>query len=703
MKLQRFILDDILIDSRINTREIDEKTVAEYQADMLEYGEDTWQSRWKGIPKVTSAGQLWSGFHTLAAARQAFGPQHEIECEVEGDTYHDAFLLATGENADHGRRRTSQEKQEAVERWLRDADGKLWTNNHIAKRCKVSRTVVDNVLRALKAREPGYERPTTLKYINRYGKEAWMETATLATSPRDDDERQPPRREAGAETLEAARETFGTASTALTAAVDAFLAECAAAGLQYRRGYVTRRIHSEFQISMAPGTPPSPELTVAAISEQVAALQRATAALLHNQASDIVAELMEMDQLFAIYAAYEVFKKTLLTEPAQAFKTDMSALLQGGDFEVLPPDERLAHLQRMKSHLAEIAAAEERAQDEAAKQAAQERDARELAAAHQDATASQAELRQAFFAHPEMAATDTAWRAFCHAAAATPEIDGDAKVLATKERLLELTHEEALHYAMRFDMILLALKQDAAWVADFAAAAREKTACHSEPPDVVAPDAAGFQEFLEKTAFPSLLRILTAASDTSRIRLSRTYRMPVTEIEAGIQAFIKPEQDLRKAQHECTQAMEEAKRAFQEHPLEFRVPWVHFVAAAREQKGDALKDLDADAFHSLEVLLAAIPLWQEVSDDITNRAPWVTALEKKQSTGTQPVMQLTPTQETLTCYTDSNNRMWVPMKGTTKDPDALLYYQVAFDENRILTFIKDKKGRPVRRLAKVVK
>lgn len=779
MKLQRFILGDILIDTRINTREIDEKTVAEYQADMLEYGADTWQSRWKGLPKVTSTGQLWSGFHTLAAATRAFGPAHVIECEVEGDTYHDAFLLATGENADHGRRRTSQEKHAAVARWLRDDEGKLWTNNHIAKRCKVSRTVVDNVLLALKASDPTYARPTTLKYINRYGKEAWMETATLATPPRADDDRQPPSRETRAETLETARETFGTAGTALMAAVDAFLGDCAADGLQYRRGYVTRRILSGFGIDMAPHAPPPPEAAVDKMLAQVTACQQATAALLHHQASALVTELRELDRLFAAYAAYEVFNKTVLTEAAQELQTEMRALLRDDDFELLSSDARLAHVQELQSRLVDIVTAEERAQTAAACLAAQERKARELAEARQDATESQAEVQQAFFAHPAMEATDEAWRAFCHAASACPDINGEAEVLATKERLLALPQEEALHYAMRFNGMLLALKQGAAWVADFAAAAREKPACHSEPPDVfeqlhvsrealkaavaasiltcdfrqfcgactdaggggrtalnaeiladggkqdtlspeealgyldafaafheavstmaddawvwqlVEADTAGFQAYLETTGYPSLCRTLTAASNTARQRLSRTYRLPVAEIETGIADFIKPEQDRIAAQERCTTVMETAHRTFEEHPVAFRIPWRHFVSAAREEKGAGLAWLDVNAPHSRERLETAISLWEEVIHDIKNRVSWVTALEGKQAPRSRQTRTLTPRLERVTCYTDIDNNLWVPMKGAVPGKTALVYVRVTLDENGILTLIRNQQG-----------
>lgn len=122
----------------------------------------------------------------------------------------------------------SQEKHAAVARPLRDAEGKLWTNDHIAKPCKVSRTVVDNVLPTLKASDLTYAPPTTQKYINRHGKEAWTETHAFSP-PRT--AMATPSRETRTETLETARKTIAPAGTALMAAVDAFPGDCATACL----------------------------------------------------------------------------------------------------------------------------------------------------------------------------------------------------------------------------------------------------------------------------------------------------------------------------------------------------------------------------------------------------------------------------------------------------------------------------------------
>lgn len=125
---------------------------------------------------------------------------------------------------------------------------------------------------------------------------------------------------------------------------------------------------------------------------QVTACHQVTAALLHHQASALVTELRELDRLFAAYAAYEVFNKTVLTEAAQELQTEMRALLRDDDFELLLSDARLAHVQELQSRWVNIVTAEERAQTAAACLAAQERKARELAEARQDATASQAEV-----------------------------------------------------------------------------------------------------------------------------------------------------------------------------------------------------------------------------------------------------------------------------------------------------------------------
>ena len=119
----------------VNIRELDTDYVSELMQAQIEYGESDWQTHWKEKPKINQDGILFSGFHTITAAKRNFGNDHEVSFQiVEGDPY----LLAACENAVHGKRRTSADKRAAVLRWLQNDEGRQWTDSHIAKHCHVS-------------------------------------------------------------------------------------------------------------------------------------------------------------------------------------------------------------------------------------------------------------------------------------------------------------------------------------------------------------------------------------------------------------------------------------------------------------------------------------------------------------------------------------------------------------------------------------
>ena len=124
---------DIVIDSHINTRELDEDVIEEYREAMREYGESDWQSFWNESPRMTESRHLYSGFHTVTAAMREFGREYEISVIQEGKDRREAYFLATRMNATHGRRRTNAEKELAVRRWLEDDEMCQWTDGHIAK------------------------------------------------------------------------------------------------------------------------------------------------------------------------------------------------------------------------------------------------------------------------------------------------------------------------------------------------------------------------------------------------------------------------------------------------------------------------------------------------------------------------------------------------------------------------------------------
>ena len=118
MKTSLYRINALTIHHEINIRPLNSEVVDDYAQDMIAYGEDKWQDAWGQYPIITETRHLWSGFHTVAAALQAFGSNHEIICEVRGKNEREAFFLATGTNARHGHRRTNAEKRAAVMRWL---------------------------------------------------------------------------------------------------------------------------------------------------------------------------------------------------------------------------------------------------------------------------------------------------------------------------------------------------------------------------------------------------------------------------------------------------------------------------------------------------------------------------------------------------------------------------------------------------------
>ena len=170
---------DIVIDSHINTRELDEDVIEEYREAMREYGESDWQSFWNESPRMTESRHLYSGSHTVTAAMREFGREYKINVIQEGKDWREAYFLATRMNATHGRRRTNAEKELAVRRWLEDDEMCQWTDGHIAKECLVSAPFVSKVARSL---ETISSRPTKRKFVDSDGEIQWQETKKIGTN-----------------------------------------------------------------------------------------------------------------------------------------------------------------------------------------------------------------------------------------------------------------------------------------------------------------------------------------------------------------------------------------------------------------------------------------------------------------------------------------------------------------------------------------
>jgi hypothetical protein len=91
------------------------------------------------------AGEYWlaDGYHRCHAAGIA-GLQ-TIACDVRPGGRREAILHSVGANAEHGWRRSNDDKRKAVQTLLNDAEWAGWSDREIARRCGVSHTTVQNL------------------------------------------------------------------------------------------------------------------------------------------------------------------------------------------------------------------------------------------------------------------------------------------------------------------------------------------------------------------------------------------------------------------------------------------------------------------------------------------------------------------------------------------------------------------------------
>lgn len=110
---------------------------------------------------------LADGFHRLAAAKEA-GKAHVV-CDVYPGTIRDAILHAVGANAEHGKRRTNEDKRRAVKTLLNDPEWAEWTDHQIARQCAVSHMTVGRIRSEESSLEQCSNDGETRKSIDRHG------------------------------------------------------------------------------------------------------------------------------------------------------------------------------------------------------------------------------------------------------------------------------------------------------------------------------------------------------------------------------------------------------------------------------------------------------------------------------------------------------------------------------------------------------
>ena len=122
---------------------------------------------------------LADGFHRYHATEKA--GLTDIDVDVRQGTRRDAILHSVSANAEHGLRRSTDDKRQAVQTLLSDAEWSAWSDREIARRCRVSSPFV--------AKQRGITvnvySETERKYPTRHGTVATMQTGNIGQTTRE--------------------------------------------------------------------------------------------------------------------------------------------------------------------------------------------------------------------------------------------------------------------------------------------------------------------------------------------------------------------------------------------------------------------------------------------------------------------------------------------------------------------------------------
>jgi hypothetical protein len=148
-------LDQIKIDGGTQVRvTLSEQIIKEY-ADALERGD-----KFPPLDVYFDDTTYWlaDGFHRIKAAATA--GRDSITVAVHPGGQREALLHAIGANETHGHRRSDEDRRQAVRLMFTDDVWQHWSNNEIARQCKVSEYLVRTIRSEL---QPAKERTGTLK------------------------------------------------------------------------------------------------------------------------------------------------------------------------------------------------------------------------------------------------------------------------------------------------------------------------------------------------------------------------------------------------------------------------------------------------------------------------------------------------------------------------------------------------------------
>ena len=117
---------------------------------------------------------LVDGLHRLEAAKKI--NREQISSNVTEGDERVAMLMSCAANAEHGKRRTNEDKRQKVMMMLEDEEWSKWSDREIARKCKVGHPLVSE-LRNLTGISSSEETERT--YITKHGTQAVMNTTNI--------------------------------------------------------------------------------------------------------------------------------------------------------------------------------------------------------------------------------------------------------------------------------------------------------------------------------------------------------------------------------------------------------------------------------------------------------------------------------------------------------------------------------------------
>lgn len=124
---------------------------------------------------------LADGFHRWHAHDRA--GKETIRAVIHQGTQRAAILFSTGVNAEHGKRRSPDDKERAVMVLLNDKEWSQWSDREIARQCKVSHPFVGKLRKTLTGNVSSEDGERT--YLTKHGTKATMNVGNIQDANRE--------------------------------------------------------------------------------------------------------------------------------------------------------------------------------------------------------------------------------------------------------------------------------------------------------------------------------------------------------------------------------------------------------------------------------------------------------------------------------------------------------------------------------------